>query len=159
RLLDRPPGNKPSKPFTYHGYYRYGNRVIFSYRIADEEMLDSPWVEGGKFISIVGPACSHPLAHLTHGGPAQWPQLLETRGILGSGSPYVIDTIPPPFANPWKAPLFFGDHDFLPDGTALLCTMQGDVWRVQGLDHDLENVRWRRIASGLHQALGLVVAD
>ena len=71
----------------------------------------------------------------------------------------MIDTIEPPFENPWKALLFFGDHDFLPDGTAMLCTMQGDVWRVEGLDETLENVRWRRFASGLHQALGLVVAD
>ena len=41
----------------------------------------------------------------------------------------------------------------------MLCTMQGDVWRVEGLDETLENVRWRRYASGLHQALGLVVAE
>ena len=37
--------------------------------------------------------------------------------------------------------------------------MQGDVWRVEGLDATLDHVRWRRFASGLHQALGLVVAD
>ena len=54
-------------------------------------------------------------------------------------------------------PLFFGDHDFLPDGSALLCTMGGDVWRVEGLDDEsLKGVRWRRVASGLHQALGLL---
>ena len=62
--------------------------------------------------------------------------------------PYAIDTIEPPFENPWKALLFFGDHDFLPDGTAMLCTMQGDVWRVEGLDAALENVRWRRYRLG-----------
>ena len=39
------------------------------------------------------------------------------------------------------------------------CTIQGDVWRVEGLDETLEKVRWKRFASGLHQALGLVVAD
>lgn len=50
-------------------------------------------------------------------------------------------------------------HDFLPDGTPILCTMQGDVWRVEGPDDKLEKVRWRRIAAGLHHALGLVVAD
>ena len=61
--------------------------------------------------------------------------------------------------NPWNALLFFGDHDFLPDGSAMLCTMQGDVWHVTGLDATLEHVKWRRFASGLHQALGLVVAD
>ncbi len=41
----------------------------------------------------------------------------------------------------------------------MLCTMQGDVWHVEGLDATLGQVRWRRFASGLHQALGLVVAD
>src|SRR4029079_14253023 len=55
--------------------------------------------------------------------------------------------------------LFIGDHDFLPDGSALLCTMTGDVWRLTGLDGDLKNVTWRRFAAGLHQALGLVVAE
>ena len=73
--------------------------------------------------------------------------------------PYVVDTIEPPFDNPWNALLFFGDHDFFPDGTAMLCTMQGDVWRVEGIDEALDHVRWRRFASGLHQALGLVVAE
>jgi putative heme-binding domain-containing protein len=157
--LPRPEGKKPEQPFQYHGFYRHGNRVIFTYRIGDVEMLDSPWVEGGKFTRVVGPASSHPLAKLTRGGPPQWPQVLETQGHLGTEGPYAIDTIAPPFENPWKAPLFFGDHDFLPDGTALICTMQGDVWRVEGLDSDLAHVRWRRVASGLHHCLGLVVAN
>jgi len=47
----------------------------------------------------------------------------------------------------------------LPDGSALLCTMVGDVWRVDGLDDTSKGANWRRVASGLHQALGLVVAD
>jgi azurin len=158
-LLERPAGKKPEQPFVYHGFYRHGRRVIFSYRLGDEEMLDSPWAEGGKFVRLVGPAHSHPLAHLTRGGPPQWPQDFHTPGILGQGGPYVVDTIPPPFDNPYKALLFFGGHDFLADGTAFLCTIQGDVWRVTGLDATLQNVRWRRIASGLHQPLGLVVAN
>jgi hypothetical protein len=37
--------------------------------------------------------------------------------------------------------------------------MQGDIWRVSGLDDTLRNVRWKRFASGLHHALGLVVAE
>jgi len=159
KALPRPEGKKSEKRFVYRGFYRHGRRVIFSYRIDGVDMLDAPWVENGKFTRIVGPADKHPLGKLTRGGPAQWPQVLETKGKLGKGGPYVIDTIVPPFDNPWKAPLFFGDHDFLPDGSALVCTMQGDVWRVEGLDDKLEKVRWRRIASGLHQALGLVVAD
>src|SRR5262249_53435813 len=72
---------------------------------------------------------------------------------------FAVDTIEPPFENPWKALLFFGGHDFTPDGSALLCTMEGDVWRVEGLDDRLDQVRWRRIASGPHQAPGLGVVD
>jgi putative heme-binding domain-containing protein len=165
-LLPRPAtagaGKKPDQPFVYHGYYRHGKRVVFAYRIGDVELLDAPWVdEAGEFTRSVAPADEHPLAlaGLTRGGPPQWPEPIATRGTLGQGRPYAVDTIEPPFENPWKALMFFGDHDFLPDGSALLCTMQGDVWRVEGLDQTLTNLRWRRIASGLHHALGLVVAD
>ncbi len=154
----RPEGSRPTLPFVYHGFYRSGQRVVFSYRVGDNEMLDAPWVdEKGQFTRTVGPAEGHPLAHLTRGGPAQWPQVFETRGKLGSEHPYAIDTIEPPFKNPWNALLFFAGNDFNRDGTAFLCTIQGDVWRVEGLDESLKAVRWRRVASGLHQALGLVV--
>jgi putative heme-binding domain-containing protein len=158
--LPRPEGKAPEKPFTYHGFYRHGNRIVFAYRIGDVELLDAPWVEDGRFTRIVAPADKHPLAHLTRGGgPRRWPQVLTTRGALGRRGPYAIDTIEPPFQNPWNALLFLSDHDFFPDGTAMLSTIQGDVWRVEGLDDTLQNVRWKRFASGLHQALGLVVAE
>jgi putative heme-binding domain-containing protein len=158
--LPRPQGKKPDRPFVYHGFYRNGNRVVFSYRIGDVDLLDSPWVEEGRFIRLVAPAAEHPLLRLRQGGGmARWPQVLNTRGHLGRSGPYTIDTIEPPFDNPWKALLFFGDHDFLPDGTAMICTMVGDVWSVKGLDATLQNVRWRRYASGLHQALGLIVVE
>jgi putative heme-binding domain-containing protein len=152
-----PDGRTLAQPFVYHGFYRHGRRVVFSYRIGDVEVLDSPWVENGRFVRQVGPAQGHPLAYVVHGGPAQWPQVLHTIGKLGQGRPYAVDAIEPPFENPWKSPVFFGDHDFYDDGTALICTMQGDVWRVEGLDETLANVRWRRVASGLHHALGLVI--
>jgi len=157
--LPRPQGTRHEKPFTYRGFYRHGSRVIFAYRVGSEDYLDSAWVEDGKFTRRIVPASDTTLAKLIRGGPAQWPQVLTTRGTLGQTVPYAIDTIEPPFENPWRAPLFFGDHDFLPDGSAMLCTMQGDVWHVDGLDAWLGQVRWRRYASGLHQALGLVVAD
>jgi len=154
--LPRPEGAKPDKPFRYHGFYRHGKRVVFAYRVGDVEMLDAPWSEGGTFTRVVGPAQGHPLAHLTRGGPPQWPQEIATRGTTGAARPYALDTIGLPVENPWNAQLFFGGHDFLPDGRALLATMQGDVWRAGGLDGTLAAVRWRRVASGLHQALGLV---
>ncbi len=151
------------QPFNYHGFYRHGNRVVFAYRIGDVEYLDSPWVtDDGQFVRDVAPADQHPLRKLTTGGPAQWPQMLDTKIVPGSGRPYAVDTIELPYDNPWKAPLFCGDHDFLPDGSALVCTIQGDVWRVTGLDSGSDSpgvAHWRRFASGLHHALGLVVAD
>lgn len=157
--LPRPSGKRPDQPFIYRGFYRNGPRVLFAYRIGDTEYLDAPWVENGEFQRVVAPAQDHPLAALTRGGNPQWPREIETQGTPGQAAPYAIDNIGMPFDNPWKALLFSGGHDFLADGTALLCTMQGDVWRVGGLDETLKSVRWRRFASGLHHALGLVVAD
>ncbi len=158
--LPRPDGNPPVQPFLYHGFYRDGKRVVFSYRIGDTEYLDAPWVQDGKFVRQLARATENPFPVATRGGAAQWPEVISTRATLGRSGPwpYVIDTIEPPFENPWKALLFLSGHDFLPDGTAMLCTIQGDVWHVSGLNEQLDHVRWRRYASGLHQALGLVVS-
>ena len=158
--LPRPEGKPPTQPFAYQGFYRCGKRILFAYRIGETDFLDAPWVENGRFVRQVAPASRHPLAAATRGGSARWPQVITTRGTLGRGGswPYVVDTIEPPFQNPWNALLFFSGHDFLPDGSAMLCTVQGDVWHVEGLDGKLDQVRWRRYASGLHQALGLVVS-
>jgi putative heme-binding domain-containing protein len=156
--LARPQGSKPEQPFVYHGYYRHGKRIVFSYRLGNVEMLDAPWIDDkGKFTRVVVPADKHPFADLTRGGPAQWPQVIRTQGKRGQGRPYAVDEITLPFKNPWNSLLFIGGHAFLPSGSAVLCTMQGEVWRVDGLDDSLAQLSWRRIATGLHQALGMVV--
>ncbi|MEO6244976.1 MAG: heme-binding protein, partial [Opitutaceae bacterium] len=38
---------------------------------------------------------------------------------------------------------------------AVVCTWDGDVWRVDGIDDDAATVKWRRIASGMFQPLGI----
>jgi putative heme-binding domain-containing protein len=159
QLLPTPEKNRVSQPFVYRGFYRHGKQTIFAYRIGGVDMLDAPWAENGEFVREVAPAEKHSLAHLTRGGKPQWPQVIATTGSLGTGRPYAVDTIALPRENPWKALLYFGGHDFFADGSAAICTMQGDVWRVEGLGDTLRNVRWRRIASGLHHALGLEIAD
>ncbi len=141
----------------YLGLYRHGRRVLFSYRIGDTVYLDAPMVVDGQFQRVVAPLDQHPDRDLLRGGPPQWPQEISTQGTVGSGSPYAVDTITLPADNPWKALIYCGGHDFLSDGSAMLCTMQGDVWRATGIDADLKEVVWRRFASGLDQALGLVV--
>lgn len=158
-LQEPPVAQKPMQPFTYQGFYRHSKRMIFSYRLGDVEMLDAPWAVDGKLTREIAPADRHSLAHLTRGGKPQWPEAMTTTGTLGKGRPYAVDTIAPPFKNPWNALMFFGGHDFFTDGSAAICSMQGDVWHVSGLDADLQNVRWRRMASGLHHALGLVIVD
>lgn len=158
--LPRPEGSKPDKPFIYHGFSRSGDRVVFSYSIDGQEFLDMPIAtQDGKFHHVVNTLRAHPLLSVIREHPVRWPEIITTKGTIGRKGPYAIDTIEPPFKNPWNALMFFGDHDFLSDGTAMICTMQGDVWRVEGLDDTLQNVRWKRFASGLHQALGLVVAN
>ncbi len=152
-----PGGGKAIEPFRYHGFYRHGDRVVFAYRLGEKELLDVPGVNDGEFTRLVAPADSHPWRHLREDAPAQWPEVIETPILLGTDKPYAIDTIGLPFDNPWNALLFCGGHAFLPDGSALVCTMQGDVWHVSGFEFPSRTARWRRFAAGLHHAQGLVV--
>ncbi len=100
------------------------------------------------------------LAALCKGGAPQWNVPIETAGILGTGDDaYVADEITLPVDNPFKSWLRPGGHDFLPDGTAVLVNISGDVWLVSGLDEKLEHVKWKRFATGLFQPLGCKVVD
>ena len=161
-LLDGVPLKAPSAPrieapVTYHGFYRIGRRVVFAYRKGDTEYLDSPTIRNGQFTRIVAPRASHPLRNQLTAAAPQWPQRMRTKITLGSETPYTVDTMELPTDNPWKALFFAGGHDFLPDGSALVCTMQGDVWRVSGLQHPSQTATWNRFAAGLHHCQGIVV--
>lgn len=149
----------PKAEKKYHGFYRNGERVVFAYRVGDVDYLDAPSIKDGLFHRTIAPRDQHPDKDLITGGPAQWPQEIPVASTLGSAAPYAVDTIGLPTENPWRALIYLGGHDFLSDGSAVVSTMQGDVWRVTGLDESLAEVRWRRIASGLHQPLGVVVQN
>ena len=101
------------------------------------------------------------LADFTKPGPAHWPQTLTTKSDMAKDAkqPYVLDTIGVPFDNPWKSWMRIGGIDFFADGRAAVSTWSGDVWIVSGLDEKLENVTWKRYATGLFQALGLKIVD
>lgn len=160
KLEPQPEMRKPSEPFVYRGFYRVGKRVVFAYRVGDTDYLDSPWVDDGKFVRTVAPVDQHPLRDELESTAAQWPQELHTAIEYGKANPYSVDTIRLPVSNPWNAPLFCGGQAFLHDGSALVCTMHGDVWRVSGLiDHTNDKATWRRFASGLHHALGIVADE
>jgi cytochrome c5 len=103
------------------------------------------------------------LERFTHGGPARWNPPIATKGKLGSDDgPFAIDelTPPPDAANPWHTWMRFGGFDFFKDGRhAAICTWNGDVWIVSGVDGDLSQLTWKRIVSGLFQPLGLKIVD
>jgi putative heme-binding domain-containing protein len=94
------------------------------------------------------------------GRPARnpWQTVLPTTIVLGAETgPFATDVLTPPTVNPWNAQLRFGGLDFLSPDVAALCTWDGDVWRVEGLESRDGRLSWRRIASGLYQPLGLKV--
>jgi len=146
------------------GFYRAGARVIFAYQIGDRVYLDAPWVENGTLVSEIAPIEEHSMRELVWNSTKahwhlQWPNEWSTDITTRNHGPLEIDTIHLPVENEWNANFFVGGHDFLPDGSALVCTMQGDVWRVEGLDHGSRKARWRRFAAGLHQPLGMWVDE
>ncbi len=98
---------------------------------------------------------------LLKGGPARWGQPLVTQGHLGTAAgPYVVDTITSPEKNPYDAWLRFSGFDFFPDGkSAAICTWNGDVWVVKGIDDKLDHLTWQRYATGLFQSLGLKIVN
>ena len=63
--------------------------------------------------------------------------------------------------NPWNSWMRLGGFDFCPNNPdrAAVCTWMGDVWLVDGVTGDLEELKWRRICSGLFQPLGLKIVD
>jgi cytochrome c2 len=90
----------------------------------------------------------------------RWPQTVTTRGHLApSTAAYVVDNIDLPLTNPWRRNVRPADIQFFADGTAAVVTLDGDVWLVDGLTGDLGAVRWRRIASGFNDPLGLALRD
>jgi len=157
--IDAPPQATSAKAdsFVYHGFYRNGPRVIFSYQRDGVEWLESATLENGKLAVRREPADHGELSSLVHGGPAQWPQTFETPVVAGTSKPLAIDDFSLPAKTPRNSLFHFGGLDFLPNGDAALCTFEGEVWIVSGIGNNNGHVTWRRFASGLHQPLGLCV--
>ncbi|MFI5455399.1 MAG: DUF6797 domain-containing protein [Isosphaerales bacterium] len=101
------------------------------------------------------------LEELTRGGPSHWPEVLKTAIKPGhNDGPFAVDTFELPENNPWFCQLRLTGFDFLDGGReAAVCTWDGDVWLVSGIDAPSGELSWKRIASGLFQPLGLKVRD
>ena len=104
------------------------------------------------------------LGTLTHGGPPRWPQVVTTQGVNGADDgPFATDVIthPESAANPWQSWMRLTGFDFFAEGDrAAVCTWMGDVWTVEGAARTpLGELKWRRIATGLFQPLGLKIVN
>jgi len=96
----------------------------------------------------------------TSASTPHWPQEVTTRVKLSSAKDaYVVDHIELPVNNPWRRNVRPADIQFLPDGTGVLVTLDGDLWLARGLHEADGTVRWRRFASGLHEPMTCAIRD
>lgn len=97
---------------------------------------------------------------LTKAGPARWTPPVVTEGKLGrEDGPYVVDTLTLPENNPWKSWIRCSGVDFFSDGRVAMCSVNGDVWVISGVDASLKKLSWKRFATGLFQPLGLRIVN
>lgn len=112
--------------------------------------------------AVRSPSAEHLTPYL-RGGPRRWTETASTGGeVAEDDAAYVVDILRAPHGddNPYRSWLRFGGFDFLPDGDrAAICTWNGDVWIVDGIQGDLSRLTWTRIAAGLFQPLGVKVLD
>lgn len=106
------------------------------------------------------PAPEDPAA-FTKGGPPRWNREFETRiAPLEAAGGFESDDLPLP-ANDYRSWMRPGGFDFFADGKrAAVCTWNGDVWTVSGVDAARGGALvWRRILTGLFQPLGLRIVE
>jgi hypothetical protein len=115
-------------------------------------------------IGALSAAVKPQLVNFKKGGAKRWTQSVAVRGVLNTSQTpdgaYVTDSITAPVPNPWNRRVRFGGLDFFSDGKrAALCTHEGDIWIVEGIDDTLQNLKWTRFASGGYETLGLQIVD
>src|ERR1019366_8509378 len=72
--------------------------------------------------------------------------------------PFASDLLTPPEANPWACRFRLSGLDFFDGGhRAAVCSWDGDVWVVDGVDGPKAPLAGRRVAAGLFQPLGLKI--
>ncbi len=92
--------------------------------------------------------------------PRRWAGEVTTAVKLSAArDAYVVDHIALPQTNPWRRKVRPADIQFLPDGTGVVPTLDGDVWLVRGLAGNSGQVIWRRFASGLHEPMNVAIRD
>jgi hypothetical protein len=92
-------------------------------------------------------------------GPAHW-ETLQTEAVMGDEEgAFTVDELTIPSENPWNSFIRLMDIDFFSDGRAVVVSLSGDVWLVDGIKENLETLQWQRFATGLFQPSGVKVVD
>jgi hypothetical protein len=131
------------------------------------KLLLAPVANDGQLPALAEFVASLPgprdLATLTQGGPRRWQETVTSRVTpLGSqDGAYAVEDLGAPVENPYRSWMRLGGLDFFTSEPrrAAVCTWQGDVWTVDGLGGDLDELTWTRVASGMFQPLGLKIVD
>jgi len=86
-----------------------------------------------------------------------FPQKIEVTSNAPSdqSSPIAHRDLSLPEINPWNRAIRPTDIAFLSDGTALITTLDGDVWRVQDIEKD--TATWTRAAFGIFEAMSIAI--
>ncbi len=95
-----------------------------------------------------------PASSRFHGSISTQIQAGEAQGA------WTVDTFetPMPDRNPWQSWMRTTGFDFFEGGkSAAVCTWNGDVWIVDGIDQLQGELQWQRICAGLFQPLGLKI--
>ena len=97
------------------------------------------------------------LARYTQGGPSHYNEVLSAPIIVGNeDDAYAVDVFTLPQVNPWNSRMRPTGIDFLDDpDQAVVSTIDGEVYRLEGLTQTSGSVKWHRIATGLFQPLGI----
>ncbi len=172
RLIVTEPGSQVT--VALHGFsgqaglLRSDNQIVLRLSEGDQPirgnvvLSDADWdAEASSSVNRSLARLGDDLQPLTRGGPPQYPLEVEVppRPWFESDA-WAVDELVRPEANPWLARTRVTGIDFSADGKSLAaCTWDGDVWRVSGLEtigQEDGMLRWRRIASGLFQPLGIL---
>ena len=101
------------------------------------------------------------LSIYTHGSPSRYPERLKTSILKGAeDDAYTVDVLTLPQDNPWQSRMRPTSIDFLDNGNeAVVGTIDGEIYHLEGLLQTEGQLTWRRIATGLYQPLGIKYHD
>lgn len=138
-------------------------KVLFTPSSQEREATVLIWKGPARMIKQFEKICKSTkitLPDVQKGGPTYWKQEVVTRGVLAPDTAaFVTDKLTLPLPNPWKRNVRVADVSFFKNGRAAVITFEGDVWLIDGIDRNLQNLRWKRFASGMHETMTIEVVD